>query len=107
MTYTAGDDATFTIPVIDSNGGALEIPASVRAHDGELSDPSTTKIPITAQWDGPAVALPRPADLDSEAPTPTSRPLAIPLASLTPGIWGLMLLIEGDEDAFLDNIYIQ
>lgn len=95
MTYYAGDDSTHTIPVIDTNGGPLNMPASVVAHTS-----GGDEVAITASWVGTATTHPTIQGA-------TTRDIAVPLASLPAGLWGLVLAISSAEDLFLDNVYIQ
>lgn len=95
MTYLAGDDATQTYPVTDTNGGTLEITASVTAHN-TAGDEAT----VTAQWQGPAAPHP---DIEGA----TLRLLDVPLATIPAGLWGLVLPVDDAADLFLGNVYIQ
>jgi hypothetical protein len=95
VTYKAGDDATWTVPVIDSSGGPLNDTAVVTARRW-LGDTET----ITADWTGTAT----PVEGQDGA---TSRVLAVPLASLPAGLWSLRLVITGDADLFLGNVLIE
>jgi hypothetical protein len=98
MTYTAGDDVTWTIPVFDSNGGQLDDNVAVRALDGPPSDPATTSVDVAdADWDGPATSV------EDDV---TMRLLGVPLATIPAGLWALWLTRTG-EDLFLGNVHIQ
>lgn len=95
MTYYAGDDSTLTIPVIDTNGGPLTMTPSVVAHTS-----AGDEVAITAAWGSAATAHPTVQGA-------TIRDIAVPLATLPVGLWGLVLVITGAEDLFLDNVVIQ
>ncbi len=98
MTYLAGDDVTYTRAVVDQNGGTLDVGTAVVAKNF-----AGDTVAIDAAWNGPAVDLPgRP-----EGSVATTRDLAVPLAALPSGLWGLYLQITGAEDVFLGNVYIQ
>jgi hypothetical protein len=96
VTYYAGDDATWTVPVIDSNGGPLNDAAVVTARRW-LGDTVTID---DADWTGAATPV---EDQDGA----TSRVLAVPLVSLPVGLWSLRLVIAGDADLFLGNVHIE
>lgn len=95
MTYNVGDDATITYPVTDTNGGSLNLPATVVAHTS-----AGDELPITAAWQGAAAAHP---DIEGA----TLRQLDVPLETLPAGLWGLVLVVEGEADLFLGNVVIQ
>lgn len=96
MTYYAGDDATWTVPVIDSNGGPLNDTPAVTAHN-TAGDTETVD---NAAWVGSAGPV-------AGQEGATTRNLAIPLAAIPAGLWSLRLTIAGDADLFLGNVHIQ
>lgn len=95
MTYYAGDDGTWTVPVVDSNGGDLQV-----ATDVIITNSAGETHEVTAAWDS-AVA-PWPAQEGA-----TFRNLAVPLTSLPAGLWSVRLAVTGDGDPFLGNVAIQ
>lgn len=94
MTYQAGDDATWTVPVIDSNGGPLSDAVTVTARN---SAGDTVTID-DADWDGATA----PGENGA-----TTRQLGVPLATIPAGLWSLRLSVTDDADLFLGNVYIQ
>lgn len=94
MTYRVGDDATLTVEVIDSNAGPLSL--SVDTITAWKSDGTTATI-SGAAWAGSATTV----------GTTTVRNLQIPLSTLTAGLWGLGLPVDGAEDLFLANVVIE
>lgn len=90
MTYKVGDDATITYPVTDTATppGTLDIPPTVHAWQAN----GTTVTIADASWASDPAA---------------TRDLDVPLATLSAGLWGLGLSIDGAEDLFLGNVVIQ
>lgn len=89
MSHNAGDDGSMTYPVIDNNGGALDVTPAVVAHN---SDGDT--VAITASWKASAATVPGATG----SPVPTFRDLVVPLATVPLGIWTFELVMDGAED---------
>lgn len=94
MTY-AGDDSTRTVPVIDNEGGTLNLPATVVARNS-----AGDELEITATWAAAASPLPDVAGA-------TFRDINVPLATVPRGLWGFRLVVDGGEDVFLFNEVLQ
>ena len=91
MSHKAGADGSRPLPVIDTNGGPLDLPAAVVAHNS-----TGETLAITASWE--AVAAPHP-DIEGA----TFRDIVIPLVTVPRGLWGFVLTVDGGEDVFLCN----
>lgn len=79
--YADDPDVNAVFPITDSQGGDLTWSAVVMAGDVELA----------ATWQGD--------------PGPT-RNLRVPLATLTPGMHRLRLIVPGDNDVSLGNVVL-
>lgn len=93
----AGDDGFKSCPVIDRNGGALDIPPAVIAKNS-----AGDTIAITASWAAAAAPVNDPA-----LPGATFRDIVVPMAAVPVGLWGFTLSVAGTEDRFLFNEVIE
>lgn len=87
----AGDDGSRSCPVIDRNGGALDITPAVIAKN---SAGDTTA--ITATWAAAAAPL-----NDPDRPGATFRDIVVPLTTVPVGLWAFWLTVDGSEDRLL------
>lgn len=92
-----GDDGTVSCPVIDRNGGTLDLPATVIARNS-----AGETVTITASWAAAAAPVNDPA-----MPGATFRDIVVPMATVPVGLWGFTLVVDGGEDRFLFNEVIE
>ena len=88
-----GDDGSKSCPVIDRNGGPLDMPPTVVAHNS-----AGDTVAINASWDAPAAPL-----NDASMPGATFRDIVVPMATVPAGLWRFDLVVDGAEDRFLFN----
>lgn len=93
MTFKAGDDASQTCPVIDRNGGPLDLSTTVVAENS-----AGDTVEIEAEWAAAAAPLEDPT-----LPGATFRDIVVPMATVPAGLWGFTLTLEGAADRFLFN----